>query len=93
MTDKKEKKKVEEVSQAPETVASRETEYLEIAQRIKAEFENYKKRNAEVASQSLIFSGLENFLVSVDNTSFVEGKIENLSRHSYMVLIQQLLDG
>lgn len=31
---------------------SKELEYLELAQRIKAEFENYKKRNAEVISQS-----------------------------------------
>ena len=31
---------------------SKENEYLEMAQRIKAEFENYKKRNAELASQS-----------------------------------------
>lgn len=32
----------------------KETEYLELAQRIKAEFENYKKRNAEIAEQSKI---------------------------------------
>lgn len=31
---------------------SKENEYLELAQRIKAEFDNYKKRNAELASQS-----------------------------------------
>ena len=31
---------------------SKEAEYLELAQRLKAEFENYKKRNAEVMSQS-----------------------------------------
>ena len=31
---------------------NKEAEYLELAQRIKAEFENYKRRNAEVASTS-----------------------------------------
>ena len=35
-----------------EQVSTKEAEYLEIAQRIKAEFENYKKRNAEISSQS-----------------------------------------
>ena len=32
--------------------SNKEAEYLELAQRIKAEFENYKRRNAEVASVS-----------------------------------------
>ncbi len=31
---------------------SKEAEYLELAQRIKAEFDNYKKRNAEISTQS-----------------------------------------
>ena len=31
---------------------SKEAEYLELAQRLKAEFENYKRRNAEVMTQS-----------------------------------------
>ena len=31
---------------------SKEQEYLELAQRLKAEFENYKKRNAEIMTQS-----------------------------------------
>ena len=36
-----------------ETVSeNKELEYLELAQRIKAEFENYKKRNAEISTQS-----------------------------------------
>ena len=33
-------------------IQSKEQEYLELAQRLKAEFENYKKRNAEVVTQS-----------------------------------------
>ena len=35
-----------------EVVVSKEAEYLELAQRLKAEFENYKRRNAEVMTQS-----------------------------------------
>ena len=31
---------------------NKESEYLELAQRIKAEFENYKRRNAEISNQS-----------------------------------------
>ena len=31
---------------------NKEAEYLELAQRIKAEFDNYKKRNADVVTQS-----------------------------------------
>ena len=31
---------------------SKEQEYLELAQRLKAEFENYKKRNADIVTQS-----------------------------------------
>lgn len=31
---------------------NKEQEYLELAQRLKAEFENYKKRNADVVTQS-----------------------------------------
>ena len=45
------KEKVKECH-ADEQVISKETEYLELAQRIKAEFENYKKRNAELSQQS-----------------------------------------
>ena len=45
--EKKEKKQEKEEFQV-----SKEAEYLELAQRIKAEFENYKRRNAEVVSQS-----------------------------------------
>lgn len=49
-----EKNKEQEVQEEPilEEKVSREAEYLELAQRLKAEFENYKKRNAEVVTQS-----------------------------------------
>ena len=38
----------EVVDTMEETTGSKELEYLELAQRIKAEFENYKRRNAEI---------------------------------------------
>lgn len=51
MTDKKDMKEKHHKEHSAQVI-SRETEYLELAQRIKAEFENYKKRNAEISSQS-----------------------------------------
>lgn len=41
-----------EIPNHHEHTENKEQEYLELAQRIKAEFENYKKRNAEVVTQS-----------------------------------------
>lgn len=48
---KTENKSFDEKKQAEEKV-SKESEYLELAQRITAEFENYKKRNADLAQKS-----------------------------------------
>ena len=49
MAEKNSKDKKEQVDNIQ---MSKEAEYLELAQRIKAEFENYKKRNAELSQQS-----------------------------------------
>ena len=49
MAEKNSKDKKEQVENVQ---ISKEAEYLELAQRIKAEFENYKKRNAELSQQS-----------------------------------------
>ena len=49
MAEKNSKDKKEQVENVH---ISKEAEYLELAQRIKAEFENYKKRNAELSQQS-----------------------------------------
>lgn len=62
---------------ANETVEaeSKELEYLELAQRIKAEFENYKKRNAEISIQSFdngVVSTIERLLPAMD--SFKQAK-------------------
>ena len=47
-------KVIDDISVSPEkeNAQSKEIEYLEMAQRIKAEFENYKKRNADLSIQS-----------------------------------------
>ncbi|MGN0961093.1 MAG: nucleotide exchange factor GrpE [Christensenellales bacterium] len=58
-----------------ETIVSKEAEYLELAQRIKAEFENYKKRNAEISSQSFdngVMTAIEKMLPAMD--SFKQAK-------------------
>jgi molecular chaperone GrpE len=55
MSDKNDMIEEAEISQMAEEMApprTKESEYLELAQRLKAEFENYKKRNAEVVTQS-----------------------------------------
>ena len=67
------KQKKEDVE--PEVTVSKESEYLELAQRIKAEFENYKKRNAEVASQSFdngVATAITKLLPAID--SFKQAK-------------------
>ena len=54
---------------------SKEAEYLELAQRLKAEFENYKRRNAEVMTQSFdngIAHTVEKLLPAID--SFKQAK-------------------
>ena len=49
MSEKKNEKKIRPDIEVANQKAA---EYLEMAQRLKAEFENYKKRNAELSSQS-----------------------------------------
>jgi molecular chaperone GrpE len=75
MSDKKEKKVQETPVVEQEEFQSKELEYLELAQRIKAEFENYKRRNAEVTNQSFengIAYTIEKLLPAMD--SFKQAK-------------------
>ena len=72
-------------------------EYLELAQRIKAEFENYKRRNAEVVSQSFdngVATAVSKLLPAID--SFKQAKAnmtdENMLKGLDMVL-SQILNG
>ena len=79
MPDKKEEKAKDNVAEnmkmAEEPVVNKEAEYLELAQRIKAEFENYKKRNAEISMQSFdngVITTVEKLLPAMD--SFKQAK-------------------
>lgn len=79
MADKEKNKKVveEQVDKAPET-PSKEQEYLELAQRIKAEFENYKRRNADVVSSSFsngIATTIEKLLPAIDSFNQAKASI------------------
>ena len=79
------KKKTEEtdneiVDTMEETTGSKELEYLELAQRIKAEFENYKRRNAEVTSQSFdngIARAIEKLLPAMDSFKQAKSSIQD----------------
>lgn len=80
MDKKKVKEKTEEIKQ--EEVQSKEAEYLELAQRIKAEFENYKKRNAEVVSQSFdngVTHTVEKLLPAIDSFKQAKASIQDES--------------
>lgn len=62
------------------TPQSKEAEYLELAQRIKAEFDNYKKRNAEVMTQSFdngVMHTIEKLLPAIDSFKQAKGSIED----------------
>lgn len=70
-------------------------EYLLLAQRIKAEFENYKKRNAEIASQSFdngVASAVEKLLPALDSFKQAKSNItdENVTKGLDMILAQIL---
>ena len=78
MSDKKSKPK--ETQEQVEPVVSKETEYLELAQRIKAEFENYKKRNAEITTQSFengIVHTIEKLLPAMDSFKQARASIQD----------------
>lgn len=80
MAEKKEKKTKDEPVVEQEEVVSKELEYLELAQRIKAEFENYKKRNAEVTVQSFdngIAHTVEKLLPAMDSFKQAKASIQD----------------
>ncbi len=63
-----------------EAVLSKELEYLELAQRIKAEFENYKKRNAEITIQSFdngVARAIEKLLPAMDSFKQAKSSIQD----------------
>ena len=77
--DKKEKKaKVVEKESVQQV--SKELEYLELAQRLKAEFENYKKRNAEITVQSFdngVVHTVEKLLPAMDSFKQAKASIQD----------------
>ena len=88
---KNKEEKIEE--QVEETTISKEAEYLEIAQRIKAEFENYKKRNAEIMTQSFdngVAHTIEKLLPAIDSFKHAKNSItdENTLKGLDLVLNQ-----
>ena len=92
--DKKAKDiEVEEVVETP----SKEQEYLEMAQRIKAEFENYKRRNADVVSQSFdngLATAVEKLLPAIDSFNQAKSSITDESMLKGLDLIySQIMKG
>ena len=78
MSDKKTKNN--QAAEKVEPIVNRESEYLELAQRIKAEFENYKKRNAELSSQSFengIVHTIEKLLPAMDSFKQARASIQD----------------
>lgn len=80
MSDKKEKKKPVDNVLEEETLVNKEAEYLELAQRIKAEFDNYKKRNSELSSQSFdngVVHTVEKLLPAMDSFKQAKASIQD----------------
>ena len=96
MADKKKKNEEVEndlVDTMEETTQSKELEYLELAQRIKAEFENYKRRNAEVTVQSFengVAKAIEKLLPAMD--SFKQAKSSIQDENTLKEIIHELSD-
>lgn len=69
---------------------SKEKEYLEIAQRIQAEFENYKKRNSEIATKSYhngIGAVVNKLLPALDSFQQAKSNIKDVQMLSGLDLI------
>ena len=95
MSHKKNNEETIEEEIVEETPVSKEAEYLELAQRLKAEFENYKKRNAEVVLQSFdngVAHTVEKLLPAIDSFKQAKSSIqdENILKGLDLVLSQIL---
>lgn len=93
MSHKKQEEEI--VEEMVEPIVSKEAEYLELAQRLKAEFENYKKRNAEVVLQSFdngVAHTVEKLLPAIDSFKQAKNSIqdENVLKGLDLVLSQIL---
>lgn len=78
-------------------VQDKAQEYLELAQRIKAEFENYKKRNAEITTTSFnngVVTAVTKILPCIDSFSQAKSNISDPAVLSGVELIyNQLMKG
>ena len=95
MSHKKQKEETLEDEIVEDVPVSKEAEYLELAQRLKAEFENYKKRNAEVVLQSFdngVAHTVEKLLPAIDSFKHAKSSIqdENVLKGLDLVLSQIL---
>ena len=72
-------------------------EYLELAQRIKAEFENYKRRNADLASQSFdngVATTVGKLLPAIDSFKQAKSSITDESTIKGLdMVLSQILNG
>ena len=74
--------------------SNKEAEYLELAQRIKAEFDNYKRRNAELSSQSFnngVASTVTRLLPVIDSFKQAKANIEDEDTLKGLDLIEGLI--
>ena len=72
----------------------KEAEYLELAQRIKAEFDNYKRRNAEISSQSFnngVASTVTRLLPVIDSFKQAKANIEDEDTLKGLDLLEGLI--
>ena len=94
MSDKKDKKVKEQPEVIEQPEVSKEAEYLELAQRIKAEFDNYKKRNAEVVTQSFengICHTVEKLLPALDSFKQAKDSITDENTIKGLDLVHNLI--
>lgn len=85
--------KTNDTSVMAERGTSKESEYLELAQRIKAEFDNYKRRNSDLAKNSFdngVVHTVEKFLPVVDSFKQAKASItdENTLKGLDLILSQ-----
>ena len=80
-----------------DNISDKATEYLELAQRIKAEFDNYKKRNAEITTTSYnngIATAVTKILPCIDSFNQAKSNISDPAVLSGVELIyNQLIKG
>ena len=72
----------------------KENEYLELAQRLKAEFDNYKRRNADLSAQSFnngVASTVTRLLPAIDSFKQAKANIEDEDTLKGLSMIEGLI--